>query len=44
MNVAGTSIIGGCCGRSPDHVRVFRVAIDEHVSKMNGKTGDGART
>jgi 5-methyltetrahydrofolate--homocysteine methyltransferase len=26
---AGASIIGGCCGSTPDHIRAFRQAIDE---------------
>jgi 5-methyltetrahydrofolate--homocysteine methyltransferase len=25
---AGASIIGGCCGSTPDHIRAFREAID----------------
>jgi 5-methyltetrahydrofolate--homocysteine methyltransferase len=41
---AGASIIGGCCGSTPDHIRAFRVAIDEHVSRMNGKPSVGARS
>jgi 5-methyltetrahydrofolate--homocysteine methyltransferase len=26
---AGASIIGGCCGSTPDHIRAFRAAIDQ---------------
>ena len=26
---AGASIIGGCCGSTPDHIRAFREAIDQ---------------
>ena len=26
---AGASIIGGCCGSTPDHIRAFRQAMDE---------------
>jgi len=26
---AGASIIGGCCGSTPDHIRAFRVAMDQ---------------
>lgn len=27
----GVSIIGGCCGTTPDHIRMMRVAISEHI-------------
>jgi len=27
---AGVNIVGGCCGSSPDHIRLFRKAIDEY--------------
>jgi 5-methyltetrahydrofolate--homocysteine methyltransferase len=27
---AGVSIIGGCCGSTPDHIRAFRQAMDAH--------------
>jgi 5-methyltetrahydrofolate--homocysteine methyltransferase len=26
---AGTSIVGGCCGSTPDHIRMFRRILDE---------------
>jgi len=26
---AGASIIGGCCGSTPDHIRAFRAAMDQ---------------
>ena len=26
---AGVSIVGGCCGTTPDHIRAFRVEIDK---------------
>jgi 5-methyltetrahydrofolate--homocysteine methyltransferase len=26
---AGASIIGGCCGSTPDHIRAFRQAMDQ---------------
>lgn len=29
---AGASIIGACCGSTPDHIRAFRQAIDAHVA------------
>ena len=28
----GVRIVGGCCGSSPDHIRLFRKVIDEHAS------------
>ncbi len=28
---AGANIIGACCGSTPDHIRAFRVAIDEYM-------------
>jgi 5-methyltetrahydrofolate--homocysteine methyltransferase len=28
--VAGASIIGACCGSTPEHIRAFRQAIDAH--------------
>jgi len=30
---AGASIIGGCCGSTPDHIRAFRQAIDAHSAE-----------
>ena len=29
---AGASIIGGCCGSTPDHIRAFRHAMDMHLA------------
>jgi 5-methyltetrahydrofolate--homocysteine methyltransferase len=29
---AGTSIIGGCCGSTPEHIRAFRQAIDAYLA------------
>jgi 5-methyltetrahydrofolate--homocysteine methyltransferase len=29
---AGASIIGGCCGSTPDHIRAFRQAIDMYLA------------
>jgi 5-methyltetrahydrofolate--homocysteine methyltransferase len=28
---AGTSIIGACCGSTPDHIRLFREAMDAYL-------------
>ncbi|MEP6621932.1 MAG: homocysteine S-methyltransferase family protein [bacterium] len=30
---AGTNIIGGCCGSTPEHIRAFRAAIDQYLSQ-----------
>ena len=27
---AGAAIIGACCGSTPDHIRAFRIAMDEY--------------
>ncbi len=27
---AGVSVIGGCCGTTPDHIRAIRAAVDAH--------------
>src|SRR5215471_5385154 len=29
---AGASIIGGCCGSTPDHIRAFRAAMDQFLA------------
>jgi 5-methyltetrahydrofolate--homocysteine methyltransferase len=29
---AGASIIGGCCGSTPDHIRAFRHAMDQWIA------------
>ena len=31
---AGTSIIGGCCGSTPEHIRAFRKAMDQYLSQQ----------
>jgi 5-methyltetrahydrofolate--homocysteine methyltransferase len=30
---AGANIVGACCGSTPDHIRAFRAAIDQHLSQ-----------
>jgi len=30
---AGASILGACCGSTPDHIRAFRGAMDEYLNK-----------
>jgi 5-methyltetrahydrofolate--homocysteine methyltransferase len=32
---AGASIVGACCGSTPDHIRAFRQAIDAHVASRS---------
>jgi len=32
---AGVSIVGACCGSTPDHIRAFRLAMDEHLCHEN---------
>ena len=34
---AGVNILGACCGSTPDHIRAFRVAMDQFFQ------GNGAR-
>jgi 5-methyltetrahydrofolate--homocysteine methyltransferase len=29
---AGTGIVGGCCGSTPDHIRAFRREMDRHLA------------
>lgn len=29
---AGVAIVGGCCGSTPDHIRVFRKILDERLA------------
>jgi 5-methyltetrahydrofolate--homocysteine methyltransferase len=33
---AGASIVGGCCGSTPDHIRAFREAIDQFEMSKAG--------
>jgi 5-methyltetrahydrofolate--homocysteine methyltransferase len=30
---AGASIIGACCGSTPEHIRAFRIAMDEYLDQ-----------
>jgi 5-methyltetrahydrofolate--homocysteine methyltransferase len=42
---AGVNILGACCGSTPDHIRAFRVAMDEYFCQSNatlpGRSGPG---
>jgi 5-methyltetrahydrofolate--homocysteine methyltransferase len=37
---AGANVIGACCGSTPEHIRAFRQAIDEHFQR-NAKRSNG---
>ncbi len=28
---AGANVVGACCGSTPDHIRAFRIAMDEYL-------------
>jgi 5-methyltetrahydrofolate--homocysteine methyltransferase len=30
---SGASIVGGCCGSTPEHIRAFRLAIDHYLAQ-----------
>ncbi|SPE34099.1 homocysteine S-methyltransferase [Candidatus Sulfopaludibacter sp. SbA3] len=30
---AGIAILGACCGSTPDHIRAFRAAMDQHLAE-----------
>jgi 5-methyltetrahydrofolate--homocysteine methyltransferase len=32
---AGASIVGGCCGSTPEHIRAFRQALDEYLKRTS---------
>lgn len=34
---AGTSIVGACCGSTPDHIRAFRAALDRWLTSRGKK-------
>jgi 5-methyltetrahydrofolate--homocysteine methyltransferase len=36
---SGASIIGACCGSTPDHIRAFREAMDEYLATSRVKAG-----
>jgi 5-methyltetrahydrofolate--homocysteine methyltransferase len=37
MLEAGVNILGACCGSSPDHIRAFRGAMDEYLTRRIGQ-------
>lgn len=40
---AGANVVGACCGSTPDHIRAFRMAMDEYLkSKQLQKQGSPA--
>jgi len=28
---AGANVVGACCGSTPEHIRAFRIAMDEYL-------------
>jgi 5-methyltetrahydrofolate--homocysteine methyltransferase len=36
---AGANIIGGCCGSTPDHIRLFRQVIDAQEAAAAARRG-----
>lgn len=36
---AGANIVGGCCGSTPDHIRAFRIAMDEYLGVASREHG-----
>jgi homocysteine S-methyltransferase len=39
---SGITLIGGCCGTTPEHIRVMRTAIDETVGEVTVNNGHRA--
>jgi len=37
---AGVSVIGGCCGTTPDHIRAMRNVVDEELRKRHSLPAD----
>jgi len=33
---SGASVIGGCCGTTPDHIRAMRAALDAELARRHG--------
>lgn len=40
---AGASIVGGCCGSTPDHIRAFQAAFDDYISRTSRASDAVAR-
>jgi 5-methyltetrahydrofolate--homocysteine methyltransferase len=38
---AGASIVGGCCGSTPDHIRAFRQALDRYLTERVTRENQG---
>jgi len=36
---AGASVVGGCCGTTPEHIRLFRQQLDDSVSGQASRQG-----
>jgi 5-methyltetrahydrofolate--homocysteine methyltransferase len=41
LAAAGASIIGGCCGSTPDHIRAFRQALDRYMAERTTRENQG---
>jgi hypothetical protein len=39
---SGVAIIGACCGSTPDHIRAFRQAIDQHLNRVGSRPTAGS--
>lgn len=37
---AGASIVGGCCGTTPQHIRLFRAELDRHRFRRSSENGN----
>jgi 5-methyltetrahydrofolate--homocysteine methyltransferase len=40
---AGASIVGACCGSTPDHIRAFRASIDEFIAAQSANSNVATR-
>ena len=38
----GVNIVGGCCGSTPDHIRLFRKILDERGNSRRAVASDNA--
>ena len=39
----GASIVGGCCGSTPDHIRAFRGAMDAYLKSAATATASAKK-
>lgn len=38
--ISGARLIGGCCGTTPDHIRLMRQSLDQHMHSHKTKLGE----